>query len=97
MPDEAFRRLHGALFFGPAFRVTRNKLLFRDNLAEVLATAVPGGRLGGLVLLCLEGGGSNDTNAAASSCLQAAQVTGVGCQTTAPAPPPELSPHCWGT
>ena len=42
MPDEAFRRLRGALFFGPAFRVTRNKLLFRDNLQELLATAVPG-------------------------------------------------------
>lgn len=25
IPDEAFRRLRGALFFGPAFRVTRNK------------------------------------------------------------------------
>ncbi|KAL4443930.1 hypothetical protein ABPG75_011667 [Micractinium tetrahymenae] len=44
IPDEAFRRLRGALFFGPAFRVTRNKLLFRDNLAEVLAGAVPGER-----------------------------------------------------
>lgn len=46
LPDEAFRRLRGALFFGPAFRVTRNKLLFRDNLQELLATAVPG-RVGG--------------------------------------------------
>lgn len=44
IPDEAFRRLRGALFFGPAFRVTRNKLLFRDSLPEVLATAVPGER-----------------------------------------------------
>ena len=44
LPDEAFRRLRGALFFGPGFRVTRNKLLFRDNLPEVLATAVPGGQ-----------------------------------------------------
>jgi hypothetical protein len=42
VPDEAFRRLRGALFFGPAFRVTRNKLLFRDNLQELLATSVPG-------------------------------------------------------
>ncbi len=25
LPDEVFRRLRGALFFGPAFRVTRNK------------------------------------------------------------------------
>ena len=38
------RRLRGALFFGPAFRVTRNKLLFRDNLGEALAAAVPGER-----------------------------------------------------
>ena len=45
LPDEAFRRLRGALFFGPGFRVTRNKLLFRDNLPEILATAVPGGRV----------------------------------------------------
>ena len=44
IPDEAFRRLRGALFFGPAFRVTRNKLLFRDNLGEALAAAVPGER-----------------------------------------------------
>lgn len=98
IPDEAFRRLRGALFFGPAFRVTRNKreawlpgccvansrfgscllqqsgahlaklavalvlhsplllahlapspplshpVLFRDNLTEVLAGAVPGER-----------------------------------------------------
>ena len=42
VPDEAFSRLRGTLFFGPAFRVTRNKLLFRDNLPEVLAAAVPG-------------------------------------------------------
>lgn len=26
LPDEAFRRLRGTLFFGPAFRVTRNKV-----------------------------------------------------------------------
>ena len=44
IPDEAFGRLRGTLFFGPAFRVTRNKLLFRDNLGEVLAAAVPGER-----------------------------------------------------
>ena len=44
IPDEAFRRLRGTLFFGPAFRVTRNKLLFRDNIPEVLATAMPGDR-----------------------------------------------------
>lgn len=42
LPDEAFSRLKGALFFGPGFKVTRNKLLFRDNLQELLAAAVPG-------------------------------------------------------
>lgn len=42
LPDEAFLRLRGALFFGPGFKVTRNKLLFRDNLQELLAAAVPG-------------------------------------------------------
>ena len=42
LPDEAFARVRGALFFGPAFRVTRNKLTFRDNLAELLAAASPG-------------------------------------------------------
>lgn len=31
----------GALFFGPGFRVTRNKLTFRDNLAMLLETASP--------------------------------------------------------
>ena len=31
----------GALFFGPGWRVTRNKLMFRDNLAQQLADAVP--------------------------------------------------------
>lgn len=35
LPDAAFLRLRGALFFGPGFRVTRNKLTFRDNLAQV--------------------------------------------------------------
>jgi len=44
-PDEAFGRVRGALFFGPAFRVTRNKLTFRDNLAELLAAASPGAPL----------------------------------------------------
>jgi len=42
MPDEVFLRLRGSLFFGPEFRVTRNKLSFRDNLQELLATANPG-------------------------------------------------------
>lgn len=42
LPDEAFLRLKGALFFGPGFKVTRNKLLFRDNLQELLTAAVPG-------------------------------------------------------
>jgi hypothetical protein len=41
LPDEVFRRIKGSLFFGPAFRVTRNKLLFRDDLKELLAAAVP--------------------------------------------------------
>jgi len=41
IPDESFLRLRGALFFGPGFLVTRNKLTFRDNLQECLATAVP--------------------------------------------------------
>ncbi|KAK9820414.1 hypothetical protein WJX72_010046 [[Myrmecia] bisecta] len=44
LPDEAFLRLRGALFFGPAFKVTRNKLTFRDNLPELLATAIPDDR-----------------------------------------------------
>ena len=44
LPDECFRRLRGALFFGPGFRVTRNKLTFRDNLEELLRSAVPGER-----------------------------------------------------
>ncbi len=34
----------GALFFGPAWRVTRNKLTFRDPLPELLATATPSDR-----------------------------------------------------
>ena len=42
LPDEAFMRLRGTLFFGPAFLVTRNKLTFRDNLQELLAAASPG-------------------------------------------------------
>ena len=41
LPDEIFSRIRGALFFGPEFKVTRNKLLFRDNLQELLAAAVP--------------------------------------------------------
>ena len=42
IPNEAFMRIRGSLFFGPSFLVTRNKLTFRDNLAELLAAAVPG-------------------------------------------------------
>jgi hypothetical protein len=42
LPDEAFLRLRGTLFFGPAFLVTRNKLTFRDNLQQLLADASPG-------------------------------------------------------
>lgn len=41
IPDEVFNRLRGALFFGPSFKVTRNKLLFRDNLETLLLDAVP--------------------------------------------------------
>ncbi|KAK9800826.1 hypothetical protein WJX73_002958 [Symbiochloris irregularis] len=41
LPDEVFLRLRGALFFGPGFLVTRNKLNFRDNLLELLSSAVP--------------------------------------------------------
>lgn len=40
IPDECFLRLRGALFFGPSFLVTRNKLTFRDNLQQLLLTAV---------------------------------------------------------
>lgn len=42
LPDEAFMRLRGSLFFGPAFLVTRNKLTFRDNLRDLLGAAGPG-------------------------------------------------------
>ena len=41
LPDECFRRLRGMLFFGPSFRVTRNKLSFRDNLGERPADETP--------------------------------------------------------
>ncbi|GLI61005.1 hypothetical protein VaNZ11_003267, partial [Volvox africanus] len=44
LPDEVFRRIRGALFFGPAWRVTRNKLTFRDPLLELLAAATPSDR-----------------------------------------------------
>ncbi|PNW82785.1 hypothetical protein CHLRE_06g294050v5 [Chlamydomonas reinhardtii] len=44
VPDEVFRRIRGALFFGPAWRVTRNKLTFRDPLQQLLAAATPGDR-----------------------------------------------------
>ncbi|KAI8466921.1 MAG: hypothetical protein J3K34DRAFT_524164 [Monoraphidium minutum] len=44
LPDEAFGRVRGALFFGPGWRVTRNKLMFRDNLPQLLADAVPSDR-----------------------------------------------------
>lgn len=42
LPDEVFQRIRGALFFGAGFKVTRNKLLFRDNLQELLAASVTG-------------------------------------------------------
>jgi hypothetical protein len=41
VPDAALGRVRGALFFGPSFRVTRNKLMFRDNLPQLLAQAQP--------------------------------------------------------
>jgi hypothetical protein len=44
VPDDVFRRLRGALFFGPGWRVTRNKLMFRDNLQQALAAATPADR-----------------------------------------------------
>ena len=44
LPDDAFARVRGALFFGPGFRVTRNKLTFRDDLPRLLAAAAPAGR-----------------------------------------------------
>ena len=39
IPDAVFLRIRGALFLGPAFGVTRNKLTFRDNIAELLKDA----------------------------------------------------------
>ena len=45
IPDESFLRLRGALFFGPGFHVTRNKLTFRDNLQELLTNAISGARV----------------------------------------------------
>ena len=49
VPDEVFGRLRGALFFGPAWLVTRNKLTFRDDLRGLLAEATGegGGGAGG--------------------------------------------------
>lgn len=41
LPDECFARLRGMLFFGPSFRVTRNKLSFRDDLHTLLEAAAP--------------------------------------------------------
>ena len=34
LPDAAFARVRGALFLGPRFEVTRNKLTFRDDLQQ---------------------------------------------------------------
>lgn len=42
LPDEVFSRIRGALFFGPSFLVTRNKLSFRDNLTQLLQVATSG-------------------------------------------------------
>lgn len=36
--------MRGSLFLGPRFRVTRNKLLLRDDLRSLVAAAVPGNR-----------------------------------------------------
>ncbi|GFR47073.1 hypothetical protein Agub_g8760, partial [Astrephomene gubernaculifera] len=44
LPDDVFGRIRGALFFGPAWRVTRNKLTFRDSLPELLASAMSSDR-----------------------------------------------------
>ena len=44
LPDEAFMRVRGALFLGPAFKVTRNKLNFRDPVAQLLASGIPSDR-----------------------------------------------------
>ncbi len=41
-----FGRLRGLLFFGPAFKITRNKLLFKDDVQERLGAGVPGGLSG---------------------------------------------------
>ncbi|KAK3267358.1 hypothetical protein CYMTET_24075 [Cymbomonas tetramitiformis] len=41
LPDECFARLRGLLFFGPSFKVTRNKLSFRDNLEALLDSSTP--------------------------------------------------------
>ena len=63
VPDEVFGRLRGALFFGPAWLVTRNKLTFRDDLRGLLAAATGescGSSGGG-------GGGGVTTTAAANS------------------------------
>ena len=39
IPPECHGRLWGLLFFGHQFRVTRNKLSFRDNLEDLLMEA----------------------------------------------------------
>eukprot|EP00892_Ulva_mutabilis_P012666 jgi/Ulvmu1/9772/UM056_0012.1 len=41
LPDECFTRLRGALFLGPSWTVTRNKLKLRDNIDALLANAIP--------------------------------------------------------
>ena len=45
LPPEVFLRLRGSLFFGNSFKVTRNKLSFRENLEELLAGASHGAPL----------------------------------------------------
>ena len=42
LPDEAFLRLRGMLFFGPAFMVTANKLTFREDIKQTLTTVAKG-------------------------------------------------------
>ena len=44
IPPEVVNRIWGCLFFGPEFRVTRNKLSFRDNLEDLLCSSFSSNR-----------------------------------------------------
>ena len=44
IPPEVANRIWGCLFFGPEFRVTRNKLSFRDNLEDLLCSSFSSNR-----------------------------------------------------